>query len=59
MEVTVLKGRSADVRRFADGVIAYEGQWMGGETFLSFDKRAVDLLAQQGQSAVLLGATGA
>lgn len=44
---------------FADGVIAYEGQWLGGEMFVSFDKRAVDLLAEQGQSAVLLGAAGA
>ena len=24
---------------FADGVIAYEGRWFGGETFMSFDKR--------------------
>jgi predicted nucleic-acid-binding protein len=23
---------------FADGIIAYEGQWLGGETFVSFDK---------------------
>jgi predicted nucleic-acid-binding protein len=39
---------------FADGVIAYEGQWLGGETFVSFDKRAVDLLDEHGQFAVLL-----
>lgn len=26
---------------FADGVIAYEGTWLGGETFISFDKKAV------------------
>ncbi|HTW79928.1 MAG TPA: type II toxin-antitoxin system VapC family toxin, partial [Terracidiphilus sp.] len=26
---------------FADGVIAYEGAWLGGETFVSFDKKAV------------------
>jgi predicted nucleic-acid-binding protein len=39
---------------FADGVIAYEGNWLGGETFVSFDKRAVMLLAAQGQSARLL-----
>ncbi len=39
---------------FADGVIAYEGQWLGGETFVSFDKKAVALLAAQGQSARLL-----
>jgi predicted nucleic-acid-binding protein len=36
---------------FADGVIAYEGKWLGGETFVSFDKKAVALLAAQGQSA--------
>lgn len=39
---------------FADGVIAYEGAWLGGECFLSFDKQAVELVAQQGQSARLL-----
>lgn len=39
---------------FADGVIAYEGSWLGGETFISFDKKAVALLTAQGQSARLL-----
>ena len=39
---------------FADGVIAYEGSWLGGETFVSFDKTAVELLTAQGQSARLL-----
>ena len=39
---------------FADGVIAYEGHWLGGETFISFDKKAVSLLTAQGQSARLL-----
>jgi predicted nucleic-acid-binding protein len=39
---------------FADGVIAYEGHWLGGETFVSFDKKAVALLAAQGKSARLL-----
>jgi predicted nucleic-acid-binding protein len=39
---------------FADGVIAHEGSWLGGETFVSFDKKAVALLAAQGQSARLL-----
>lgn len=38
---------------FADGVIAFEGQWLGGETFVSFDKKAVALLTAQGQSARL------
>lgn len=39
---------------FADGVIAFEGQWLGGETFVSFDQKAVALLVEQGQSARLL-----
>ena len=39
---------------FADGVIAYEGAWLGGQTFVSFDKQAVALLAQQGETAQLL-----
>ncbi len=36
---------------FADGVVAHEGQWLGGETFVSFDRQAVELLSQQGVSA--------
>lgn len=39
---------------FADGVIAYEGSWLGGETFVSFDKKAVTLIKAQGQAARLL-----
>ena len=39
---------------FADGVIAYEGNWLGGDTFVSFDKKAVSLVTAQGQSARLL-----
>lgn len=39
---------------FADGIMAYEGMWLGGETFVSFDKQAVELVAQQGQAAQLL-----
>ena len=39
---------------FADGIIAHEGQWLGGETFLSFDKQAIKLLRQQGRAASLL-----
>lgn len=38
---------------FADGVIAFEGQWLGGETFVSFDKAAIALLTAQGHSARL------
>lgn len=39
---------------FADGVIAYEGSWLGGETFVSFDRKAVKLIEEQGESARLL-----
>lgn len=39
---------------FADGVIAFEGHWLGGDTFTSFDKQAVELLAAQGRPARLL-----
>jgi predicted nucleic-acid-binding protein len=38
----------------ADGLIAYEGSWLGGETFVSFDTKAVALLAKQGHRAKLL-----
>ena len=34
---------------FADGVIAYEGRWLGGDTFVTFDKRAARLLAAEGR----------
>jgi predicted nucleic-acid-binding protein len=39
---------------FADGVIAYEGNWLGADTFVSFDKKAVKLIEAQGRSARLL-----
>jgi predicted nucleic-acid-binding protein len=39
---------------FADGVIAYDGSWLGGETFVSFDKKAVKLLSAQGHLTRLL-----
>jgi predicted nucleic-acid-binding protein len=39
---------------FADGVIAYEGQWLGGETFVSFDKKAVAAVSGRGLKAKLL-----
>jgi predicted nucleic-acid-binding protein len=39
---------------FADGVISYEGRWLGGETFVSFDKKAVAAVEKQGQKAKLL-----
>lgn len=40
---------------FADGVIAFEGRWLGGDVFVSFDKKAVRLLKAEGQAAELLG----
>jgi predicted nucleic-acid-binding protein len=39
---------------FADGVMAYEGSWLGGETFVSFDRKAIELVARQGQATRLL-----
>lgn len=36
---------------FADGVIDYEGSWLGGETFVSFDRKAVEVLTRQGRAA--------
>ncbi len=40
---------------FADGVIAFDGQWLGGEAFVSFDRKAVKLLQGLGEEALLLG----
>jgi len=39
---------------FADGAIAYEGNWLGAEEFVSFDSKAVSLLKSQGSRARLL-----
>ena len=39
---------------FADGVIAYEGRWVGGETFVSFDRKAFPVAAVLGQKPKLL-----
>ncbi len=39
---------------FADGIIAHEGRWLGGETFVSFDKQAVSLITALGERARLL-----
>lgn len=36
---------------FADGAIAHEGRRMGGEVFVSFDRKAVQLLKASGVSA--------
>ena len=37
---------------FADGVIAFDGRWLGGETFISFDEKAVKLLTIKGPRSV-------
>lgn len=36
---------------FADGAIAFEGRRAGAQTFISFDKQAVDILGAQGEPA--------
>jgi predicted nucleic-acid-binding protein len=40
---------------FADGIIAFEGNWLGADTFVSFDRMAVKLIEAQGESARVLG----
>lgn len=39
---------------FADGAIAYEGNLLGADEFVSFDAKAVELLKAQGKRARLL-----
>jgi predicted nucleic-acid-binding protein len=39
---------------FADGVIANEGRWLGAELFISFDRRATQLIEGQGEAVRLL-----
>jgi predicted nucleic-acid-binding protein len=39
---------------FSDGVLAYEGQSLGGELFVSFDNKAVSLLRKLGHKAEVL-----
>ena len=39
---------------FADGVIAYEGEWLGANEFVSFDSAAVSVLQSLGMHARLL-----
>lgn len=39
---------------FADGVIAYEGSRLGGEEFVSFDRKAIAQLRAHGVQARLL-----
>ena len=38
---------------FADGVIVFEGSWLGAETFVSFDKEAIKLMKAVGKPARL------
>jgi len=40
---------------FADGVAAYEGQWLGAEEFVTFDRKAAALLPRHGYPTRLLG----
>jgi len=40
---------------FADGVIAWDGAWLGGESFVSFDRKAVAVLKKQGIAARPIG----
>ena len=39
---------------FADGVIAYEGRWLGAEAFASFDKAATKLVSGHREAVRLL-----
>ncbi len=39
---------------FADGVIAFSGRMMGGEAFVSFDRKAVRIVEDGGDAARLL-----
>ena len=39
---------------FADGVIAYEGNWLGADIFVSFDRKAAKLMEARGGSTHLL-----
>lgn len=33
---------------FADGIVAYQGSWLGAEVYASFDEKACKLLEKQG-----------
>ncbi len=39
---------------FADGVAAYEGQWLGASQFVTFDRKAATLLPSHGYPTRLL-----
>lgn len=42
---------------FADGVIAFEGRRLGGEVFVTFDRKAASLIGATGTRAQLLSKT--
>ena len=50
----LLASTNAVMNRPADGAIAYEGRWLGAETFVSFDRQAVRLIKASGAEARLL-----
>jgi hypothetical protein len=39
---------------FADGVLAYEGNWLGREELVSFDSKAISVLQALGSRVRLL-----
>ncbi len=39
---------------FADGIIAFEGRRLGGDIFVTFDKKAARLIAETGGRVELL-----
>jgi predicted nucleic-acid-binding protein len=39
---------------FADGVLAYEGNWLGAEEFVSFDSKSISVLQALGSRVRLL-----
>jgi predicted nucleic-acid-binding protein len=43
---------------FADGVIAFEGRRLGGNTFVTFDRDAARLLKRSGEEVLLLATSG-
>ncbi|MFE0754635.1 type II toxin-antitoxin system VapC family toxin [Inquilinus sp. NPDC058860] len=42
---------------FADGVIAFEGRRLGGEVFVTFDRKAASLIEETGTKTQLLSRT--
>lgn len=39
---------------FADGVIEFEGRMLGGDTFVTFDRRSAVIVEKQGRKSLLL-----